>query len=266
MNHLYRHLAPITADTWESLDDEARTRLAPPLGGRTLVDFVGPLGWQYSASNVGRVTAGLDAPMDGISVSRRVVLPLVEVRADFTLLRSELDATARGAVDTDLSPLDTAAAKLATMENSAIFLGWDAAGIAGIVPSSPHEPLTQNDDPTHLAQLVGTAVETLARSGVGGPYGMAVDSANWAQVIGGNDTGGQSLRHHLERELGGSVVWTPGIDGAVVVSLRGGDFIFESGEDISLGYAAHTIDDVQLYLEESFSFRIATPEAAIAIS
>jgi uncharacterized linocin/CFP29 family protein len=51
-----------------------------------------------------------------------------------------------------------------------------------------------------------------------------------------------------------------------VVSLRGGDFIFESGQDLSIGYDSHDAADVQLYIEESFSFRVATPEAAVALT
>ena len=48
-------------------------------------------------------------------------------------------------------------------------------------------------------------------------------------------------------------------------SLRGGDFLFESGEDISIGYDHHDEHVVRLYLQESFSFRVATPEAAVAL-
>ena len=61
-------------------------------------------------------------------------------------------------------------------------------------------------------------------------------------------------------------MWTPGVDGAVVVSLRGGDFLFESGQDLSIGYDSHDADVVRLYLQESFSFRVATPEAAVALA
>ena len=48
--------------------------------------------------------------------------------------------------------------------------------------------------------------------------------------------------------------------------MRGGDFAFECGQDISVGYASHDSDTVKLYLEESYSFRVLTPEAAVAIS
>jgi uncharacterized linocin/CFP29 family protein len=52
----------------------------------------------------------------------------------------------------------------------------------------------------------------------------------------------------------------------VVLSMRGGDFLFESGEDLSMGYSHHDADVVHLYLEETFSFRVATPEAAVTLT
>jgi uncharacterized linocin/CFP29 family protein len=61
-------------------------------------------------------------------------------------------------------------------------------------------------------------------------------------------------------------VWAPGVRGAVVVSQRGGDFAFESGQDLSIGYDSHDGDVVRLYLEESFSFHVATPEAAVPLA
>jgi uncharacterized linocin/CFP29 family protein len=51
-----------------------------------------------------------------------------------------------------------------------------------------------------------------------------------------------------------------------VVSQRGGDFLFEAGEDLSIGYDRHDLDTVDLYLVESFTFRVATPEAAVALT
>ncbi len=58
----------------------------------------------------------------------------------------------------------------------------------------------------------------------------------------------------------------PGVRGAVALSLRGGDFLLESGQDLAIGYESHDHEAVHLYLEESFSFRIATPEAAVALN
>ena len=55
------------------------------------------------------------------------------------------------------------------------------------------------------------------------------------------------------------------VEGAVVLSLRGGDFILDSGQDLSIGYLDHDADVVRLYLEESFSFRVLEPDAAVAV-
>ena len=62
------------------------------------------------------------------------------------------------------------------------------------------------------------------------------------------------------------MIWAPGVDGAVVASLRGGDFRFESGQDFAIGYDRHDTEAVHLYIEESFSFVAATPEAAVPLA
>ncbi len=81
-----------------------------------------------------------------------------------------------------------------------------------------------------------------------------------------SEHGGYPLLEHLRKILSGPIVWAPGVVGAIVLSLRGGDFLFESGQDLAVGYASHDANAVQLYLQESFSFRVATPEAAVALS
>jgi uncharacterized linocin/CFP29 family protein len=55
------------------------------------------------------------------------------------------------------------------------------------------------------------------------------------------------------------------VQGGVVLSLRGGDFVLESGQDLSIGYSSHDADVVRLYIEESFSFRVLEPDAAVAL-
>ena len=77
--------------------------------------------------------------------------------------------------------------------------------------------------------------------------------------------GGYPLLEHLRKILEGPIVWAPGVEGAVALSLRGGDFVLESGQDLSIGFDSADGDVVRLYLEESFSFHVATPEAAVTL-
>ena len=97
MNHLLRSVAPISDAGWEMLDDEATQRLAPTLAARKLVDFSGPHGWEHSGTNLGRVGELTDSPADGVGAHQRRVLPLVELRAAFSVSRAELRDADRGA-------------------------------------------------------------------------------------------------------------------------------------------------------------------------
>jgi len=265
-NHLLRSHAPISDGNWTLLDEEARERLTPALAARKLVDFAGPHGWTYSATNLGRVQPIAAAPCDGVSGRRRRVLSLVEVRAEFSLSRDELRDDDRGADDADLEPLDRAAHNMAVSENKAVFHGWPEASITGITDASPHQGLTLPMEADGYPRPVAGAVEQLLESGVVGPYALALGSDCFKRVSETAEHGGYPLFDHLGKILqGGPIVWAPGVDGGVVVSLRGGDFQFESGQDLSIGYLEHDRESVTFYLEQSFSFRVATPEAAVPL-
>ena len=266
MSHLLREHAPITRASWDLIDDEARERLARALAARKLVDFAGPHGWEHSATNLGRTTPLADPPADGLDAVQRRVLAAVELRAPFSLARSELRDADRGADGVDLAALDAAAHRIATAENRAVFHGWQAAGIAGIAEASSHDPLALGDDCALYPGHVAKAVEALLRAGISGPYGLALGRDAYTRVLETTEHGGYPLLNHLREIIGGPLVWSPGVDGAVVVSQRGGDFLFDAGEDLSIGYDRHDADTVDLYLVESFTFRVATPEAAVALT
>jgi uncharacterized linocin/CFP29 family protein len=264
MNHLLRSLAPISDAGWQLLEDEARDRSTVALAARKLVDFSDPLGWEYSATSLGRTNRTGSPLSEGVSGLQRRVLPLVEVRADFELSRAELRDADRGAPDPDLQALDKAAQDIAVAENVAVFHGWPGA-ITGISEASPYEQKELGEVPDQYPGCVAGAVARLLDRGVGGPYGLALGREQYRLVVETAEHGGYPLFEHLGKILDGPIVWAPGVNGAVVLSLRGGDFILQSGQDLSIGYDSHDGDVVRLYLEESFSFYVATPEAAVAL-
>jgi uncharacterized linocin/CFP29 family protein len=266
MNHLLRSHAPITDSGWELLDTEAKQRLTPALAARRLVDFSGPHGWEHSATNLGRTESLAASPHEGVSALKRRVLTLAELRADFTVPLAELADQERGAQDVDLAALDDAAHRIAVAENVAVFHGWQEAGITGIVGASPHEPRPLGEDPELYPRAVAGAVELLLRNGISGPYGMALGREQYRRVVETAEHGGHLLLDHLRKILDGPIVWTPGLEGAVVLSQRGGDFILDCGQDMSIGYRRHDDEAVHLYIEESFSFLAVTPEAAVALT
>jgi uncharacterized linocin/CFP29 family protein len=266
VSHLLQEHAPITEAGWELLGEEARQRLTPTLAARKLVDFAGPHGWESSAANLGRVRPLDDAPVDGLTAVQRRVMALVELRAPFSLARDELADADRGARDVDLAALDDAARRIARAENRAVFHGWHGAGIVGIAERSAHDAISLGEDCERYPRHVARAVELLLCAGIGGPYGLALGPDAYTRVLETAEHGGYPLFEHLRQIIGGPLVWAPGVDGAVVVSQRGGDFVLDVGEDLSIGYERHDDGAVELYLVESFAFRVLTSEAAVALT
>jgi uncharacterized linocin/CFP29 family protein len=273
MNHLLRDLAPISDAGWSEIDTEAKRSLAHFLAARKLVDFTGPLGWEAIAVTTGRVTAldehqgGREAESGtpGVEVRRRRALALVELRAPFTLERELLERIDRGATDADLGPVVEAARRAAHAEDTMVFHG-SADGVPGLVDASPHAPVTITDDYERYPQAVALAVARLKDAGIAGPYAIALGPRCYRGVIEATERGGYPILQHVRLILDGPVVWAPAVDGAVVLSQRGGDVELIVGQDMSVGYLDHDATSVRLYLEESIAVRIAGPDAAVHLT
>lgn len=265
MDHLFRNLAPISAAAWAVLEDEARRTLKTTLAGRKLVDFRGPLGWQASCVGTGRSETVAPPPGSDAEARQRKVLPLVELRVPFALRRSEIDVVDRGSEGPDFEPVVTAARKIAIAEDRAIFHGYPDAGIRGLCDTSGRVALRLGDDVTGYPTLIATALNRLRDSGVDGPYAVALSERAYTDLIEATQNGYPVLEH-VRRLVDGPLIWAPGLDGALVLSQRGGDFALTVGQDFSIGYLSHDADRVQLYIEESFTFLAITPEAAAPIA
>lgn len=267
MDHLLRAKAPITAEAWAEIDGEARRSLANYLAARKLIDFSGPHGWDYSAIATGRLGAAELLEGSRVSVRPRVVRPLVEVRTPFTVSRDELDAINRGACDADLDSVIHAARHAAKAEDLTIFHGLASAGVVGITEATPHDKVLISSDysayPTHVAD----AIAMMREAGVEGPWAIALGPRCYAGVMQQAEHGGYPVLAHLQLILeNGPVIFAPAIDGAVVLSQRGGDFELVVGQDFAIGYLDHDLESVQLYLEETLGARICSPEAAVHLA
>lgn len=264
MNDLQRELAPITAQAWRLIDEEIKSTLQLTLAARKVVDFVGPLGWDAAAIGTGRVTALTDGPNEGVRAARRSVQPLIEFRAIFELSRSELDAVPRGAKDPDLGPAIGAARSIGIAEDRAVFHGYAAGGIEGICEVAAAAALTISENYEAYPGVVAQALAKLRTAGVIGPYAIALGPKCYTGLT-QTTAGGFPVIAHVQRLIDGPVVWAPGLSGAAVLSLRGGDFELTVGRDFSVGYAEHTAKTVTFFIEESLTFRALAAEAAIPL-
>jgi len=260
---LKREHAPITAEAWAQIDEEAARVLRLHLAGRKLVDFSGSQGWSLGGVNTGHLRRIDKGPIAGVSYGVREVQPLVELRSPFKMPILELDFAARGARDLDLDAVIAVAERVAHAEDTAIFHGFDDGHITGIVPASPHTPVEVGSS-LEWPRAVAAAKEVLRRAGVNGPYALAVGTQAYTELVADSEDGYPLRRRIEENIIDGSLVWAPALrGGAVLLSTRGGDYEITVGQDFAVGYAVHDRDSVELYLTESFTFRVLEEKAAI---
>jgi len=187
------------------------------------------------------------------------------VRVPIRLPIMELDSVARGAGNPDLTAVVRTAEKVAHAEDAAIFNGFAPAGMAGIIPSSPHPAHPLPADVTQLPRTILAARETLRQAGVSGPYALVLDAERYAQVLAAAEDGYPLAKRITQQVLDGPLVRAAAIQGGVLLSVRGGDYELTVGQDLSVGYAHHDRDTVELYLTESFAFRVLEPTAAVPL-
>lgn len=258
MDLLKRSLAPILPEAWKLIDEEATRVLKLHLAGRKLVDFRGPHGWKYAAVNTGRLR-----PIEGpVPMGIREVQPLAEVRIPIRLSLMELDTVARGAEDPDLEPVVRAAEQIALVEDTAIFNGLPSARIEGILTTSPHGSPPLGQSILDLPRGILAAKDALRQAGVSGPYALVLGTQLYDQVFAGTEEG-YPLAKRINQQLVDRIIRASAVQGAALVSLRGGDYELVVGQDLSIGYAYHTKDEVELYITESFTFRVLEPAAAV---
>jgi uncharacterized linocin/CFP29 family protein len=264
MNNLHRELAPVSDAAWASIEAEARRTFQSHVAARRVVDVRGPEGLSLASVGTGHL-AGIDAPADGVTARLRTSQQVVELRVPFTLRRDDVDDVERGAQDPDWQPVKDAAKKIAFAEDRAVFEGYPAAGITGLRASSSNPALALPGEARDYPDVVSQAISALRLAGVGGPFSLLLSAAAYTMVSETADHG-YPIREHLARVVDGDIIWAPAIDGAFMLSCRGGDYELWLGQDLSIGYRSHDASAVELYFTESLTFLAYTAEASVALS
>jgi uncharacterized linocin/CFP29 family protein len=264
MNNLHRELAPISEAAWAQIEEETSRTLKRHLAGRRVVDVHGPEGVNFPAVGTGHLRM-IAAPQKEIIARQREVKALVELRVPFELERQTIDDVERGANDSDWQPAKDAARQIAFAEDVAIFEGYDAAGIVGVRQGTSNPKMTLPSDVRQYPDAIAQGLSRLRLVGVNGPYAVLLGADAYTALAETSDHGYPVLEH-VKRLVDDKIIWAPAIQGAFVVTTRGGDFDLHIGQDVSIGYLSHTDAVVRLYLQETFTFLLLTAEAAVALA
>src|SRR5271156_460777 len=264
MNNLHRELAPISDAAWSEIEEETARTLKRYLAGRRVVDVPAPGGIGMPAVGTGHLLP-IASPSEHILARQREVKPLVELRVPFELTRAAIDDVERGSEDSDWQPAKDAAKKIAFAEDRAIFNGYREGKIQGVREGSSNPIMTLPADVRDYPDAVAQALSQLRLVGVNGPYSVLLGAKAYTELAETRDHGYPVLEH-IKRIVDGNIIWAPAIEGAFVLTTRGGDFELSIGQDISIGYLSHTDAVVRLYLQESFTFRPFTSEASVVLA
>jgi uncharacterized linocin/CFP29 family protein len=264
MNNLHRELAPISDVAWAQIEQETSRTFKRYLAGRRVMDVQGPAGVALSAVGTGHLR-NIAAPGEGILARQREVKALVELRVPFELERQQIDDVNRGANDANWQPAKDAARQIAFAEDGAIFDGYAAAGILGVRQGTSNPKMTWPSNVSQYPDAIAQALNQLRLVGVDGPYVVLLGADAYTALAETSDHGYPVLEH-VKRLVDDRIIWAPAIQGAFVLTTRGGDFDLHIGQDLSIGYLSHTDKTVRLYLQESLTFLLLTSEAAVAMA
>jgi uncharacterized linocin/CFP29 family protein len=264
-NLLRRSLAPLTDRAWEEVDARAKQVLKTQLSARRIVDIDGPHGWQLAAIDTGRLRLADRESSEGVPWGVRQVLPLLELRLPFILRQMELDAISRGCNDPDLETLEDAAKVAAQFEESVIFHGLPDAHIQGIMEAAQHDSVALPEDPLQYPSAIAQAFELLHSAGIPQPYLLVLGRIPYFRLL--QAGGGDYPPHRLiENMIDVPIRLSPALTGGAVVSAAPGNFQLTIGQDWSIGYASHDRDEVELYITESFTFRVLDSAAIVPLT
>ncbi len=262
---LRKSFAPITEEAWNELEENARDCFGALLTARNLVDFNGPKGWDFAAVNTGRLDIPKAQEIKGLYWGTREVLPLIEIRVPFNLDQMELDSISRGVKDADFEAMEEAAKVVADFEDKLIYHGFKENKIKGILKACSNKPLKVKNDPKEILTSITKGVEILRKQGVTGPYTLAVGDVLHDLILQNTTSHGFPLNRIVKDVLEGDIIWSPALEGGLLLSQRGGDFDLTVGTDLSIGYTSHDRDKIEFYFTESLTFRVLEPAAAVPL-
>lgn len=254
MDFLKRELAPITANGWKEIEERATAVLSKELSARKFVRVTGPLGREVTSITTGRMDV---KTKDDIKYGVYKVQPLTESRICFPLSRWELDNIERGAKDVDYSSLDDGVRKAAKFEEEAIFKGLEEGQIEGIYKSSSYDTLDFGKTADETLKTIFEGILKLDAAFAKKPYVLVVSNEKWYYL--NTIVKEYSLPAKLEKILGQKIIVSKSIDGAILLPYDDENIELIIGEDYALGYQNHNESVVELFITESFTFRVLDP-------
>ena len=266
MEWLRQAAAPLSAKVWKEIHDISGAMFKQTVVGRRITDFDGPRGWNHVATPLGTFKPAQVPRSSGkVQFSIPDVLLLTELRADFELPWADIDIFERVGPTLGSKSIEDAARETALAEDAVIFFGTSTSPGLLKHPDTPRVALSDWSMPGRVVTDLLAAVQKLDALGVKGPYEAVLSPEHYYSYLrqaaeGGGYPAAKQLGIVIEK-----VHNSPAIEGAVLFSTRGGDFLITVGGDFTVGYRWHDETAVHLFCVETIAAQLLTPEALCLI-
>ncbi len=263
---LRRSAAPLSQKVWNAIDEAAAAMFKQTVVARRVVDFDGPRGWNHVATQLGAFKP-LPSGAEGSKVKLSIpdVMLLTEIRAEFNLTWEAIDSFERVGPALEADPVEEAARSVALAEDRLVFFG--SSNGPGLLTSheSPRVALSDWSIPGRVVTDLLSAVQRLDELGVKGPYEAVLSAQHYYSYLRQTTEGGI---YPAAKQLGifiQKVHSSPVVNGAVLFSTRGADFLISVGGDFTVGYRWHDENAVYLFCVETVTAQLVTPTALCLI-
>ena len=266
MEWLRRSAPSLSEKVWKAIDETAATTFKQTLVARRIVDFDGPRGWTHVATQLGTFKpAEPPHPSSNVRLSLPDVMLLTEIRADFTISWAAIDIFERVGPTLQADTIEAAAREMALAEDRLVFFGNKYS--PGLLTSkdTPRVALSDWSAPGRVVMDLLAAVQKLDKLGVKGPYEAVLSPEHYYSYLRQTGEGGA---YPAAKQLGiviEKVHNSPAVEGGVLFSTRGGDFLIIVGGDLTVGYRSHDDTKLHLFCVETIAAQLLTPHAVCLI-
>ncbi len=261
MDYFKRNLAPIPKEAWEEIDEKALEVISTQLHARKVLFVDGPHGLGKTSVPTGRLSVFKKGKQGTVGAGIYGVQPLMESRVEFTLSRWELDNILHGEKDVNTDNLEAAATAIAHYEEDAIYNGNKEANIKGLKDVAAHK-MTLGTTPDDILKTVAKAVLKLQDAYAAPPYHMIVSDQLY-QALSISHYGGL-LRHSVENIIGGKIIRSHNLKGALLMPFNHEDLELTVGQDYAIGYETHDKDNVTFFITNAFTFRCLDADIVVS--
>jgi len=261
MDLFKQNLAPIPQAAWEELNERAALALQSVLATRKALHIDGPLGLQKQVVTTGRLAMNKKATDQPVESGIYEVKSLIETRNTFELSRWELDNVLRGTKDIDLERLDQAAKASALFEENVLLYGHSEGQIKGLM----NEALIKSKlpaDSSGMLKAIAEGVMNLQKNLAQSPFDLVVSDK--LELAMNQIHGSKLLRELVEKVIGGRIIRSEVIKGALLLPSDHADLEMIIGQDYTLGYDTHNSENIRFFLMNSFTLNVFDPSILVA--